>query len=55
MAEIFIELPDAEEYADYYQAIPDPICLDIINVSRPLSSLHLPRPPPPSSSPDITS
>ncbi|BEI81186.1 hypothetical protein CcaverHIS002_0203460 [Cutaneotrichosporon cavernicola] len=31
MAEIFIELPDADEYADYYLAIPDPICLDIIN------------------------
>ncbi|CAK9780095.1 hypothetical protein CC85DRAFT_257159 [Cutaneotrichosporon oleaginosum] len=31
MAEIFIELPDAEDYADYYQAIPDPICLNMIN------------------------
>lgn len=39
MADIFHELPDADEYADYYEAIPEPECLDNICVS--LSYLHL--------------
>lgn len=33
MADIFHELPDADEYADYYEAIPEPECLDNICVS----------------------
>lgn len=33
MSEIFQELPDKEEYADYYEAIPEPECLDNIAVS----------------------
>jgi len=33
MADIFRVLPAREEYADYYQAIPDPESLDHIAVS----------------------
>lgn len=41
MADIFHELPDADEYADYYEAIPEPECLDNICVSTGLTSLSL--------------
>lgn len=33
MSDIFRELPDKDEWADYYEAIPDPECLDNITVS----------------------
>jgi len=37
MCEIFRELPDKEEWADYYETIPEPECLDNIAVSLLLS------------------
>jgi chromatin structure-remodeling complex subunit RSC1/2 len=33
MCDIFRELPDREEWADYYEAIIDPECLDNVAVS----------------------
>ncbi|WVF67895.1 hypothetical protein IAT40_002656 [Kwoniella sp. CBS 6097] len=42
MVDIFRELPDKEEYDDYYQAIPEPECLD--NISTQLGSQHYPNP-----------
>lgn len=34
MCGIFRELPDRDEWADYYEAIPEPECLDNICVSN---------------------
>jgi len=34
MSDIFRELPDKETYADYYEAIPEPECLDNISVRQ---------------------
>ncbi|WWC72663.1 uncharacterized protein I206_106627 [Kwoniella pini CBS 10737] len=36
MSDIFRELPDREDYEDYYQAIPEPECLD--NISTQLGA-----------------
>lgn len=33
LSNIFQELPDTEEFPDYYKAIPEPECLDHIAVS----------------------
>lgn len=33
MSEIFRILPDRDEYADYYESIPEPEALDLIAVS----------------------
>lgn len=32
VAEIFRELPDRDDYADYYETIPEPECLDSVAV-----------------------
>ncbi|OCF45640.1 chromatin structure-remodeling complex subunit RSC1/2 [Kwoniella heveanensis CBS 569] len=42
LVDIFRELPDKEEYEDYYQAIPEPECLD--NISAQLEVQHYPNP-----------
>lgn len=33
IAEIFCELPDREDFADYYETIPEPECLNNVAVS----------------------
>ncbi|WVQ95459.1 hypothetical protein IAU59_002556 [Kwoniella sp. CBS 9459] len=42
IVDIFRELPDREEYEDYYQAIPEPECLD--NISTQLGAQQYPNP-----------